>query len=82
MPATSAVNRTLSRLLPDEQFVTRLEFAERIGAHPNSLVRRARNDPDFPQPIRVQAMRITRYRRSDVERYERKIADQLREAMA
>ncbi|MET4799072.1 hypothetical protein [Bradyrhizobium sp. LB11.1] len=56
-----------------ERFITDLQLAERWHVHPSTIWRNAKKSPQHPQPIKL-ATRVTRFRLSDVERFERKDA--------
>ncbi|WP_143130548.1 helix-turn-helix transcriptional regulator [Bradyrhizobium arachidis] len=54
-----------------ERFITDLQLAARWHVHPSTIWRNAKKTPTYPQPVKLSA-RVTRFRLSDVERFERK----------
>lgn len=48
--------------------LTEADVADQLGVDPSTVRRIRRNDPSFPQPIRI-TQRTVRYRQADVERW-------------
>ena len=59
--------------LPDEARVSAETFSVLLDVHPNTVWRRAKNDPTFPKPMKL-GNRCTRWRAGDVRNFMKGVA--------